>query len=390
MAVGQPFTALSPAAESMVEALLDGWDANTLTLLARWKIQVGTSAEINALTLASGELAFTSDTRQFRVGDGTTAGGLSVGLSSESAVTIQPTGNAAANGALLVAAYALAKTLTPGGNALAADNRAAVHVIGGVWSWTATGDGVLTLDAQYVDLIGIAQPILYAGTLRFSADNIRWSGFQALAGFAIQINTADNTGWVFEDLLFTGGTGNLCTWTVGTALGGTYRNIRSTRGRTFGGSNGMTVTAAFENCRGTGTASWGSGVSAATTSPALFGGTYRNCKIRCSTHAVALTAGALVEHTEIQVTGGNVAALQIKGDAAGIVVKYSTLVPSGSAKPIANYNGEVEGVGGITDVKAAWYQCAMTVAVDAVTNRVDTPNNTIDTDVSVPAFTVSA
>lgn len=48
------------------------------TIFGRFAQRVGTAAEIAAIALASGELAYTSDTQEFFVGDGATSGGVFV------------------------------------------------------------------------------------------------------------------------------------------------------------------------------------------------------------------------------------------------------------------------------------------------------------------------
>ena len=48
------------------------------TIFGRFAQRVGTAAEIAAIALASGELAYTSDTQELFIGDGSTAGGIFV------------------------------------------------------------------------------------------------------------------------------------------------------------------------------------------------------------------------------------------------------------------------------------------------------------------------
>jgi hypothetical protein len=65
------------------------------------QIRRGTNAERTAVTLAAGELGYTTDTKQLYVGDGTTAGGVSVGGVSDGS-----------KGAILVASNGTVWTIT--------------------------------------------------------------------------------------------------------------------------------------------------------------------------------------------------------------------------------------------------------------------------------------
>ena len=68
-------------------------------------------------------------------------------------VVVQVTDNAATNAVNLRAAYTAAKALTPNGAALAADNRAVVLVPPGAYD---LGASTFTLDAEFVDLVGLS------------------------------------------------------------------------------------------------------------------------------------------------------------------------------------------------------------------------------------------
>ena len=70
----------------------------------------------------------------------------------EAHVLVTVTDNATTNGTNLLAAYAEAKALTPHGAALSATNRAVVIVPPGSYD---LGTGQLTLDAEFVDLVGL-------------------------------------------------------------------------------------------------------------------------------------------------------------------------------------------------------------------------------------------
>ncbi|NBC11287.1 MAG: hypothetical protein GVY24_06050 [Planctomycetes bacterium] len=78
-------------------------------------------------------------------------------LASTSTVAVRASGSPAENGAVLRAAYAQARALTPNGAALAADNRATVLVGPGVYHLgTLDGDTHgLQIDTEFVDLVGL-------------------------------------------------------------------------------------------------------------------------------------------------------------------------------------------------------------------------------------------
>ena len=78
-------------------------------------------------------------------------GGAELGYAADAVVVAQRGATDAASGTNLKAAYAAACALTPGGNALAADNRAAVLVAGGKWDFGSTK---ITFDTDFVDVIG--------------------------------------------------------------------------------------------------------------------------------------------------------------------------------------------------------------------------------------------
>lgn len=81
----------------------------------------------------------------------------SVSPAPDAMVTVRRGGSDAESGESLAAAYAAAKTLKPGGNALSATNRACVMIPPGRYNLPPlTNLPSLTLDAEYVDLIGMA------------------------------------------------------------------------------------------------------------------------------------------------------------------------------------------------------------------------------------------
>lgn len=118
------------------------------TLIAR----KGTAAALAAVVLAEGEFGWVTDTKTMLGGDGTTAGGIPVGgLTSAAVVSVRASGTPTENGTALLAAYATAKLLTPGGAALSATHRVTVYAPPADYD---LGSASLTLDTQFVDLLG--------------------------------------------------------------------------------------------------------------------------------------------------------------------------------------------------------------------------------------------
>lgn len=74
---------------------------------------------------------------------------------SQNIIIVPATRSANNNGDALVAGYAAAKILIPGGNSLSATNRAKVLLYPGTY---AVDDGSLILDTEFVDLVGIGGP----------------------------------------------------------------------------------------------------------------------------------------------------------------------------------------------------------------------------------------
>ena len=101
----------------------------------------------------------------------------------------------------LRAAYAVAKLLTPGGNALSATNRATCFVLPGRYDF-GTGNGTnhgLVLDTQFVDLVGLSSnpsdTVLASqistpsrGTLEQTADNVK------IANLTLEISATGDPG----------------------------------------------------------------------------------------------------------------------------------------------------------------------------------------------------
>lgn len=128
------------------------------------KIQVrrGTNADRQLITLDLGEPAFTSDTRQFFVGDGVTAGGIQIGdtltRENESFIAIIPSSGSTVrdNASGYILALEAAANRKPYGKDLSYSNRFAILLFPGVYDCSMLGSQPLLMNpAKYIDTIGI-------------------------------------------------------------------------------------------------------------------------------------------------------------------------------------------------------------------------------------------
>ena len=110
-----------------------------------------TAANLDAVVLSAGELAQATDTKAIRAGDGASNGGYALGC-DDATIHVMRGSTDVISGTNLLAAYTAAKSLTPGGNALSATNRATVKVPAGVYD---LGTQELVLDTDFIDVIGV-------------------------------------------------------------------------------------------------------------------------------------------------------------------------------------------------------------------------------------------
>lgn len=258
-------------------------------------------------------------------------------------VNVKLTDSAVTNGQNLVDAYNYAKTLTPNGAALSATNRVSVIIQPGNYTLAAT----LTLDTQFVDLIGLGAIKLRRGCvpaviinssgspLSVSANDVRVRGISVGAS---TISIGDNTPLqIFEDCL---GTGNFNFSSA--TVAGTFINCT-------GGSNAFagvsfvaqTASGTFINCVGGG-ASFAAGNSGSVAS-----GLFVNCS---SSGGSGFGTSATASGTFIECEGGS----------------YSfagSFFPSASASgTFINCTGDSSsfGNGGSATATGKFYQCRLT------------------------------
>ena len=208
-------------------------------------------------------------------------------------VNVKLTDSAVTNGQNLVEAYNYAKTLTPNGAALSATNRVSVIIQPGNYTIGAT----LTLDTQFVDLIGLGAIKLRRGcvpaviiggnTLNVTANDVRVKGISVgTQGFSV----GDNLSLlVIEDCV--GGNSSFNNITVS----GTFINCTGGTG-SFASSSfvSMTASGTFINCQG-GNSSFGHNNS---------GGTASGLFVNCTVGTASGFGGGFASGTFIDCEGG--------------------------------------------------------------------------------------
>jgi hypothetical protein len=117
----------------------------------------GTTGELASITPANGEILIDTTLNTIKIGNNTVAGGKVInGLAGSSYIYV--TGNGASstvNGEELLAAYNLAKTMTPFGSGLYYQNRIAIVVAPGRYNVNFAPNGRWDIDTDYVDIISL-------------------------------------------------------------------------------------------------------------------------------------------------------------------------------------------------------------------------------------------
>jgi hypothetical protein len=181
-------------------------------------------------------------------------------------IYVPVTDNASTNGTNLLNAYATGKTLTPSTSALSSTNRVSIILPPGNYD---LGSSSLTLDTQYVDLVGLTKE---AGHVTITSSNgtssiIQTANDVRCIGFTIK-NTGNAGGWkpssnltltYWENIIFT-----VDQIASNITLSGTFKNCQATNsvnnGGGFVGSYG-TASGTFTNCTGSNTGNNGGGFS---------------------------------------------------------------------------------------------------------------------------------
>jgi hypothetical protein len=117
----------------------------------------GTTGELASITPANGEILIDTTLNTIKIGNNTVAGGKVInGLAGSSYIYV--TGNGASstvNGEELLAAYNLAKTMTPFESGLNYQNRIAIVVAPGRYNVNFAPNGRWDIDTDYVDIISL-------------------------------------------------------------------------------------------------------------------------------------------------------------------------------------------------------------------------------------------
>jgi len=227
----------------------------------------------------------------------------SLPLQAANYVYVPITNNAVTNGNNLIAAYTSAKTLTPNGSSLSSTNRVSIIVPPGKYD---LGTSFLTLDTEYIDLIGLTKEASHViitsasigQTINQTANDVRCIGFtvkntsafEAYA-FSSNLNLAYCENIIFGSIYagVLSGTFKNCTSTTlnypngaycayGGSAAGKFINCNGINSQLLsGGFAGISGTAPgiFINCTGSNTGGNGGGFVG---NAGDASGTFTNCK----------------------------------------------------------------------------------------------------------------
>lgn len=357
-----------------------GLDANG-QLVGTFIGRYDTQANINAIIPSTGELVTTSDTKELRVGDSTTSGGISLGWNGSNSMLISSISNSGVNGTVLRNAYTRATGLTPNGAPIDALNSYTIYLAPGIYDIRDTGP--FRLSTSYIDIVGSDKDKVFilsntSGHFYIDADNILLKNLTILAplstdttqtildfnaGAGTGLYSPTNTGVRITDCNFylgpypyaaVGATSNHFQFNSAmflTGLGGTYTRINTNVGF-FGcnlGSRFSGVSATFEDIVVGGTLAPGTTRSFGSSSAGitLFTGTLRRCRTTIGSSINLNCSGALVEYCSLRSNLSNTDMFRV---ASGVVSKFynNRIVTNGTGKPIGD-----GGLSGLT-AKIAW------------------------------------
>jgi hypothetical protein len=257
-------------------------------------------------------------------GDGSGLSGV-FGFENDAYVIVQTTSNATTNGTNLLAAYAAASALTPNGSALSADNRAAVIVPPGNYD---LGTGALTLDAEFVNLVGLSsdprnQYIFgesdgsSTGVIMQTADDVAIENLRVECILASGTTSGNDTSpaayfpdpdlpnTVIRNCVFEANDTNAFSMRLSIEYSGAYEDVEAGFGA-FGGSRDFfapgIASGTFINCSG-GDASFAGGEGVFSTLPEA-SGTFINCSGGDYAFAGGAIDGGEVSGTFTECVGG--------------------------------------------------------------------------------------
>lgn len=318
-----------------------------------------TEANINNITLSSGELASTTDTYSLRLGNGVASGGIAISENGTTCVYLPSAGSSGINGINLLAAYARATGLNP-----TSDKPVELKLGAGVFDIRSVGP--LNLETPYISIIGegkgvttIYSDITLTGYINLNSDNVKLANMTLRPGLAtvnqvMNFNagagtgtySATNTSIEFTDIEILQSSNAAASNNINfnssiTVLGGTYTRV-TTNHYLMGTTNAWTVSATFEDCVSAGSANsrcFGGRSAGFNT----FTGTIRRC--RNNTGSINLTvSGGLVEYSSLRNGTSNGDAFRVASGVSTNRFFYNRILTNGTGLAI--------GDGGLTGLNA--------------------------------------
>jgi hypothetical protein len=208
----------------------------------------GTTSELAEITPANGEILIDTTLNTIKIGNDTVQGGkIITGLSGTSYIYV--TGNGASpaeNGEELLAAYNLAKTMTPYGYNLAQEYRVQVVVASGRYAVNFAPNGRWDIDTSYVDIVSLSgeRDILIEGDINITANDVLIRGLYSTYYIYVDSDLyylrMENC---FAYNLASGDINN-----NGINLPGTFIDCEA-QNNAFGGQPGSAASGTFINCK---------------------------------------------------------------------------------------------------------------------------------------------
>ena len=253
----------------------------------------GTTSELAAITPAAGEILIDTTLNTIKIGNDTVEGGKVInGLAGTSYIYV--TGNGASsivNGEELLAAYNLAKTMTPFGSSLSDQNRIAIVIAPGRYYVSFSPNGRLDIDTQYVDIISLTgeRDVFIEGNINITANDVLIRGLYSTYDIYVDSNLSalrmenclaynlakgnvnlDNDVNISGTFIDCEAQNNGFATDVGGTASGTFINCKAFTG--FGSSDGN-ASGVFTNC----TTSGGGFAFSQSDDYGIADGTFTNC-----------------------------------------------------------------------------------------------------------------
>jgi hypothetical protein len=228
----------------------------------------GTTSELAAITPAAGEILIDTTLNTIKIGNDTVQGGkIITGLSGSSYIYVTGNGgNSTENGEELLAAYNLAKTMTPFGNSLHDQNRIAIVIAPGRYYVSFSPNGRWDIDTNYIDIISLTgEPdVFIEDNINITANDVLIRGLYSTYDIYVDSNLVNlrmenclaynlaKGNWNFDNDVYISGTFIDCeamnsgfAADAGGTASGTFINCKASQG--FGSFNGN-AGGVFTNC----------------------------------------------------------------------------------------------------------------------------------------------